>query len=281
MENTVNPTDVDGAQNAGAAMKHRSRTQIEFPYTDIGQAEELARTLVDRGGGTAETAQLAGWMDQSANGGTFRSRLSAARMFGFIESDRGSGVITITSSGRDVVDANRRAAARVDAFMKVPLFAAMYEKNNGYNLPPPAALERQVVELGVPEKQKERARQVFQKSASIAQFIDPTTGRFVKPAVRPVKEEDNTDTVRHNSGDESNTGSDSVDRQYHPFVQGLLDELPASEEFMSWPVEDQAEWLRAAASIFKLLSKTKGRIVVSCPGEQTPTPKEGSASDYE
>ncbi len=50
---------------------------------------------------------------------------------------------------------------------------------------------------------------------------------------------------------------------YHPFVQGLLDEIPATEKFIEWSVEDQAEWLRAAAGIFKLLSKSKGRIAIS------------------
>ncbi|CAN7291523.1 DUF5343 domain-containing protein [Bosea sp. LjRoot237] len=51
--------------------------------------------------------------------------------------------------------------------------------------------------------------------------------------------------------------------KYHPFVQGLLDEIPETEKFSEWSVEDQAEWLRAAAGIFKLLSKSKGRITIS------------------
>jgi hypothetical protein len=49
---------------------------------------------------------------------------------------------------------------------------------------------RQVTELGVSPKQKERARQTFMKSAQYASFIDASTGRFVKPGVAQ------TDVVR-------------------------------------------------------------------------------------
>jgi hypothetical protein len=44
---------------------------------------------------------------------------------------------------------------------------------------PPPAIERQVVDLGVSPKQKERARQTFMKSTQYAGFIDASTGRFV------------------------------------------------------------------------------------------------------
>jgi hypothetical protein len=41
--------------------------------------------------------------------------------------------------------------------------------------PPPPAIERQVEQLGVSPKQKERARQSFMKSAQYAGFIDAST----------------------------------------------------------------------------------------------------------
>ena len=48
----------------------------------------------------------------------------------------------------------------------------MYEQYQGYALPPPAAIERQMEQLGVPPKQKLRARQTFMKSAIYAGYID-------------------------------------------------------------------------------------------------------------
>lgn len=153
----------------------------------------------------------------------------------------------------------------------------MYEKNKGYALPPPAAIERQMVELGVPLKQKERARQVFQKSAALAQFIDPGSGRFTKPAVgdRPKEAEAPPKERSKGGGDEPPTS------EHHPFVAGLLSELPPMNDYKDWRIEDQAEWLRAAASIFKLLSKQQGRIKIEVVGEKTPTGESQSASAVE
>jgi len=56
-------------------------------------------------------------------------------------------------------DSERGRAAKVAAFLNVELFRAMYEQYRGNVLPPPPAIERQVEQLGVSPKQKERARQ--------------------------------------------------------------------------------------------------------------------------
>ena len=238
----------------------RERSQIKFPYTDLGQAEELARKLFERGGGVAEPAQLAVWLDQSATGGTFRSRLSAAHMFGFIESDRNS--VRLTDSGRDVLDPDKTCSVRTEAFLHVPLFQAMYDKNNGRTLPPAAALERQMMDLGVPTKQKGRARQVFQKSATVAQFVDQDSGRFTKPADSSLTTTDDRSDEKPEKDNEPRGSGGDGPSDHHPFVAGLLSELPKREDYLKWCVGDQAEWLRAAASIFKLLSKQPGRIKV-------------------
>jgi hypothetical protein len=59
----------------------------------------------------------------------------------------------------------------------------MYDQYKGNALPPPPAIERQIEQLGVSPKQKERARQTFMKSAQYAGFIDASSGRFVKPGI--------------------------------------------------------------------------------------------------
>jgi hypothetical protein len=63
----------------------------------------------------------------------------------------------------------------------------MYDQHEGNVLPPAAAIERQMEQLGVSPKQKERARQTFTKSAVFAGFIDSATGRFIKPGNGPQK----------------------------------------------------------------------------------------------
>src|ERR1700736_6329235 len=95
--------DNDNAGTAEAAKgdeKKRFRSEIEFPYSDLESAVELAKTVHDKAGSSCEVEELAAWMGQSASGGTFRTRLGAARMFGLIET--GQGRVTLTQLGRDV-----------------------------------------------------------------------------------------------------------------------------------------------------------------------------------
>lgn len=237
----------------------RERSQIEFPYTDIGQAQEIVQVLYDRGGGSADREQLAVWMDQSAVGGTFRSRISAAAMFGFIRPERGR--VQMTALGREAVDPSKKDAALADAFLRVELFKAMFDKYQGYALPPAAAIERQMVELGVPEKQKVRARQTFQKSALLSGFVDAATGRFVRPVIL-------ARSGAHDEPKDAETGAGSADRPgggsgggggHHPFIEGLLTTLP--EPGAKWPAERQAQWLQTAASIFGLIYTDAGGTV--------------------
>lgn len=236
----------------------RERTQIDFPYADMGSAEELTSTLFVKGGGSAEPPQLAGWLDMSANGGTFRSRVSAARMFGFVETSRGS--IEITDLGRRVADDAQAPSARAEAFLNVPLFEAMFQKNNGFGLPPAAAIERQMVELGVPVKQKERARQVFQKSADRAQFIDQNSGRLIKPSIAPPPPSyvDTPPPPPPSGNGGGNGGGDDLD--LHPFIQGLLKTLP--ETGTKWSHADRVKWLTLAANAFEMIYEGDGNIVV-------------------
>jgi hypothetical protein len=48
---------------------------------------------------------------------------------------------------------------------------------------PAASLEREIVELGVAEKQKDKARQVFERSADQAGFFEHGPNRLVMPGI--------------------------------------------------------------------------------------------------
>lgn len=170
----------DAGSSSVADKAKRDRSQIVFPYNDLNSVIEMVRTLHERAGMSCEDVQLASWLNQTASGGGFRSRLSAGRMFGLIET---SGVtVSITPLGQDAIDDDRGPASQAEAFLRVPLFRAMYDQFKGYALPPPAAIERQMEALGVAPKQKDRARPTFMKSAISAGYIDAQTGRFTKPA---------------------------------------------------------------------------------------------------
>lgn len=157
----------------------RQRTQIAFPYTDLQRSKDLTTKVVELGGaGPVELTQLAAAMNQTADGGTFRGRLSAARMFGLIEYN--SDTAHITELGKAMLDVNQEAAAKAEAFLKVPLYAKLYDQYQGYPLPQAAAIQRQMIMYGLPSKQVERARQAFASSIDTAGFIN-SSGRFIKP----------------------------------------------------------------------------------------------------
>src|SRR5260370_19375285 len=97
----------DNGNNGTAAAqtaeeRKRFRSEIEFPYSDLESAVEIAQTIHSKAGTSCEIDELAAWMGQTATGGTFRTRLGAARMFGLIET--GQGRATLTQPGRDVLD---------------------------------------------------------------------------------------------------------------------------------------------------------------------------------
>jgi hypothetical protein len=228
-----------GAQTADE--KKRFRSEIEFPYSDLESAVDLAQTINDKAGSSADNEELAVWMGQTASGGTFRTRLGAAKMFGLIET--GQGRATLTTLGRDVLGTSGKShASRVTAFLNVELFKVMYDQYKGSALPPPPAIERQVTELGVSPKQKERARQTFMKSAQYAGFIDASTGRFVKPGVAQTDVAKEEKPLRERGrGD----GGGSDDLNLDPLLIALLKKIPGAEK--GWPAAQRVRWFRTFA----------------------------------
>lgn len=245
--------DNEAFDNEGPKLK-RDRSAIEFPYTDLETCVEMARMIRDRAGVSCEDEQLATWMGQTVTGGTFRSRMSASKMFGLVESQR--GFVTLTALGLDSLDGEKSRATHITAFLRVPLYSAIYEQFKGHVLPLVAAIERQMVGLGVAVKQKDRARQTFTKSALYAGFIDQQTGRFIKPAVgTPLSGQTDASLPEAKVG-----GGGDEPPPLDPFIQGLLRKLPKPDT--PWSIQDQAKWLRTAASIFGLIYPADGSITI-------------------
>ncbi len=243
------PDDIDFSQTTTEAESARIRSTIEFPYGDQNQAVEVARKIHTEAGMECTVEQLAAWFTQSRTSGTFRQRLSTARIFGFIETERG-GNILLTPLGREVVDPGQEQKARAQAFMVIPLYKSLFEKFKGYTLPPRSALEKEITQLGVSPKQKTRARQAFERSATQAGYFQHGTDRLVQPAFRdspdtkPLPEPD--EKIARTDGNGGGNGNG-----LHPFITGLIEELP--EPKSDWSMNDRAQWLKAAEQVFKLI----------------------------
>lgn len=246
----------------------RQRSTIGFPYMDLDDAIDVARAIYGNvGQGDCDEDQLAAWLSLSPKSSGFRVRLATARMFGVIESSA-SGALKVTALGRQIGDPNQVRAAKVAAFLNVPLYRAVFEKYKGDVLPPAAAFERDIMGIGVAEKQKGRARQVFERAAEQAGFFEKGKNRLVKPGIAEV-EPPPVDEKEKGGG----SGSESDIGDLHPFIQGLLKTLPKPET--EWKATDRAKWLQTAANIFDLIYKGDGGIEVkAASATRSPRPND-------
>ena len=217
----------------------RTKSGIAFVYMDLEAVVGLVKTLHSHSGTSCEVLQLATLMNQSSKSGTFRATVAAAKSFGLLEA-LSPGRVSLTSLGQSVVDKPTYKSAIVEAFMRVPLHAAMYEKYSGRTLPPAAAIERQLTTLGVPSKQKGRARQTFTKSAKFAGFINPDNGRLAKPTAASGHMAPGPDSETQN--DEKGGGGDGEGPDLDPLLMALLRKIPPVGK--EWPQEPRARWFR-------------------------------------
>lgn len=234
----------------------RERSTIEFPYLDLDDAVEVAKGVHSVSGDSCQWDQLAAQLNQAAKGGGFRQRVMTAKLFGFLTYDRGT--VTLTASGSRVCDPAQEKAARVEGFLAIQLYKAIYEKFKGVNLPPtPAALEALMVTLGVAQKQKDKARQVFQRSAQQAGFFQYGTSKLVMPNVKLSSRPADVPNSDMDDGDgraEKRKGGDEPPPpKRHPLIEGLLNELP--EPKSEWTTEDRKKWLEMASTIFNVIYK--------------------------
>ena len=239
----------ESADASVEAEAKRQRSTIAFPYSDYDDAEKIAQAIHGNvGHGTCSLDQLASWTHQSSKSSTFKSQVAAARLFGLVESSD-SESYKLTALGIRVVDQTQARAARADAFLMVPLFKSAYEKYKGTVLPPPAALERELVSLGVAEKQKARARQVLMASAEQTGFQEQGKNKLVIPAVVvPPPGHQPSKAATQKGGGEGGDGSgggDNVLLGLDPLLMALLRKLPSKEN--GWPAEKRLRWFKTFA----------------------------------
>jgi len=277
-ENTASVADATKAKPEEE--EGRQRSTISFPYEDLSSAVEMAQAIHNNVGlGDCEDDQLASWTNQSPKSSGYRTQLSAARMFGVIEST--SGRHRLSELGRVVVDPQRTRDGRVRAFMNVPLYSTVFEKYRGGVLPPTAAFERDIQMLGVAEKMKDRARRVLERSAEQAGFFEQGRNRLVRPGVAVRDDAPVAPPPDIQIGDASQDGNKKGGGggggfgDHDPLIIGLFQKLPAPEE--EWPSAARLKWLQTAANIFDLLYKGDGGgiSVTGARADRSPRPHDG------
>jgi hypothetical protein len=240
---------VASAEASKANAIERQRSTIGFPYMPLKDAVELAEAIHGNVGlGECDDDQLAAWTGQSTKSSGFRVQISSARLFGLITSDT-TGKYRLTELGRMIIDPNNSREAKAQAFLNVPLYKAIFDKYRGGVLPSQAAaLEREMVGLGVSDKIKARARQTFERSAEQAGYFEHGKNRLVTPAVSTSREAPEPEVEEPRNGGNSGGGPpNGVD----PIIQGLLARLPVSGGV--WPEAERNLWLELLKGSFKLI----------------------------
>jgi hypothetical protein len=179
--------------------------------------------------------------------GTFRQKVSTAKIFGLVES-AGIGEVRLTDLGFRIVDRTQERLAKAEAFLKVDLYRKLFEDFKGRMLPPrPAPLERTFEGYGVSPKQKDKARQAFERSAQQAGFFEQGRDRLIMPSGvggQPASEKHERPTVR--DGGDGRNGGDAGPPSLDPLIMGLLKRMPPPKKG-GWPIPDRARWLQTLA----------------------------------
>jgi hypothetical protein len=244
MSENLGPNDM-GEGEPPEDSRGRQRSTIAFPYSDFDSAENVARAIYENvGHGTCSaSSQLAAWMNVSPKSSGFRTQLSSARLFGLVENGK-SEAYRLTDLGIRVLDPSQSKSAKTEAFLCVPLFKALYEKYKGVVTPPTAALEAEIVSLGVAEKQKSRARQNFESSAIQTGFREQGANRLVMPAVVVLPPQPlNPDKTEKRKSESTTEGKEALDLD--PLLLALLQKIPRRGD--SWPAEKRLRWFRTFA----------------------------------
>lgn len=232
----------DGGKNA--------RSTIAFPYGDLDGCIEVAKGVHNAGGNACEVDQLAAQLQMEAKGGGFRTRITGAQTFNLVAYERGR--VSLTPLGMEILDPTTERKARMNAFLKVPLYEKVFEEFKGRALPPQAGLERAIITMGVGAKVADRARQALMRSAKQAGFFEQAPDRLIKPIIKDSGGPPPPPPPDETSQNKGGTPNQMKDDQ-HPLIAGLLVTLPAPGK--EWPMADRANWLNMANSIFNAIYK--------------------------
>jgi hypothetical protein len=237
--------------------RSREQSSISFPYVDLYAAAEVAQAIQERSGSDSCNLNDLAADFGDGNSGAFRLKTSAARIFDLVEK-RGRSELRLTESGRQILSNQDTKPARAQAFLRVPLYQALYRKYKDAKLPQRRDLEEEMKALGVPAKQVDKARQVFERSARQAGFFDESDNRLVHPGhTKP--QIGNTSAVAANVMMDIDDRLEAfpVDaamlgrfRREDPLIVGLIERLPTAGA--AWSDEARVAWLRLANSIFNV-----------------------------
>ncbi len=231
----------------------RIKSSIGFPYSNMEESITVARVLHSAGGIPLSREQIAGKLGTNSENSTFAARLGGARMFGLISPTENK--VQLTDLGHNILssDESQSQKARRDAFLSVDLYKKVVDHFRGKQLPSKDGLENVLVSFGVSERQKDKARTAFEKSAVFAGFFNEKRDRLVEPIIIPawsdlplINGPDPFPEPRDSATSEAKNTVQATeapdDPLREPLIHGLLKRMPPIGT--DWPLKDRIKWLK-------------------------------------
>jgi hypothetical protein len=244
-ETTANVTDADSAAVTEGSAVTRQRSDIPFPYIPLSDVVTMLH-VVEKRGHRCQVNEVAAVLDQQTSSGAFRSKVSAGRMFGVTETSRGE--MSLTDLGLQVCDPETRDAALAEAFLNVPLYKKLYDKYAGSRLPGAHGIEQEMIRMGIPIKQVQKARQVFMRSATEANFFSSGRDRLIRPPTGSLPSVPNGTPVPAES---PAPRAEAVPMGSPSLIAGLVAKLPPEGE--RYTPKQRQRWLDTAKLLLDMM----------------------------
>jgi hypothetical protein len=174
-----------------------------------------------------------------------------ARIFDLVETDRDQ--VKLTDLGNRIVDPQTESQARMQAFLCVPLYRAIYDRYKGRLLPGDVAPENEMVTLGVAPKHKSRARQGFQRSAVVAGLTAQGKDRLVLPAGVSVGSTPQNGEKARKMDAQHSTTPPSFNFDRNAALGPLLKVMP--DPGAEWPRASRQMWLKILEEMLDTMYK--------------------------
>ncbi|MCY3782620.1 MAG: hypothetical protein OXG79_02420 [Chloroflexi bacterium] len=199
-------------KETGAGARQAAAPRGQFPAFDLDSSIRVAEAIRNEGGGRTNRDHLASFLlYKSSKSGTFNMRLAAARLFGVIEG-RGNDLSTTPLGERVVAPTYPQdaKAARVEAFLNIPIFRKVYEQFKGMQLPPDSGMQNHLRnEHGIPDAQTQKVLRILMDSAEQAHFFEARGGRshLIRPLIQD--DEDPPDIGGQDNHEDADEASES------------------------------------------------------------------------
>lgn len=227
------------------------------PYLDLRESLSVIREIQERGGGELTLEALSDVLDNTVKSSSFRRKVLALKDFGLAADIKDGKKLTgvkLTSLGHDVLlpasEMDRQEKLR-RAVLEVSLFADLYERLKGQQLPEVNYLENIVRrDLGVGEDDSREWAEAFLEAVRTADMVD--SRGILLAHVRKSKESKEPSVSATPSRPEQSAGSRppsaGVDRDLSlrvPIAAGGVIEVRIPEDATSGDVEIALSLLRA------------------------------------